>query len=248
MKLSFLNRFAGLAGAYALERYSSLMDARYWTSDPAYDPKGRSVGGPYMYAFWHEYILLPVGYFGKCKVATITSQHQDAEIATHLSEFMGFRIFRGSSTRGGTEALRHLLAVGKEGFHLTMVPDGPKGPRRTMTQGTIYMASKLGFPIIPTGMGFSRCWRAHSWDRFAIPKPFCRARLIFTDAIFIPNRLKRDELEEYRILVEEKLRAVTLEAEEWACTGIIRPGEMVLDHRPRQLQKFRENKEILPNT
>ncbi|MDO4570029.1 MAG: lysophospholipid acyltransferase family protein [Planctomycetia bacterium] len=240
MKIKGLNRLGGLIGACALERYFSTMDARYWSFDPAYDPKGQWVGGPFIYAFWHEYIPFPVAFFGRCKVATITSLHQDAEIVTHLSEFMGFRIFRGSSTRGGTEALRHLLAVGKEGYHLTIMPDGPKGPRRTMSDGTIFMASRLGFPIIPTGMGYSDCWRVPSWDRFAIPKPFGRARLIFSEAIHVPQKIRRDELEEYRLLAQERLDSATREAEEWAQSGIYRRGEMVLDRRPRQLQKYRE--------
>lgn len=197
-------------------------------------------GGPFVYAFWHEFILLPVSFFGHCSVATITSQHRDAEIVTNLSRHMGFRIFRGSSTRGGTEALRHLLAVGQEGMHLTMMPDGPKGPRRSMSLGTVYAASKLGFPIIPTGMGVSHAWRANSWDQFALPKPNARVRVIFSKAIFVPNRLKRDELEAYRLLAEEQLLEATREAEAWANSGTERPGEMVLDHRPFQLRKYRQ--------
>jgi len=122
------------------------------------------------------------------------------------------------------------------------MPDGPKGPRREMSLGTVYAASKLGFPIVPTGMGMSPCWRADSWDRFAIPKPFSRIRLIFDAPIAVPPRLKRDALEEYRILAEERLRAVTLEAEEWARVGGTRPGDRVLDHRSALPAKYRQSR------
>ncbi|MDO4627664.1 MAG: lysophospholipid acyltransferase family protein [Planctomycetia bacterium] len=239
MKITCGDRFLGLVGAWFLHRYSSQWDARLWGADSAFYPKSRNPGGPYMYAFWHEYILLPVSFFGHCNVATITSKHHDAEIATLLSRHMGFRIFRGSTTRGGTEALRSLLAAGKEGAHLTMMPDGPKGPRRTMSLGTVYAASKLGFPIIPTGMGVSHAWRANSWDRFAIPKPFSRIRFVMKDAIFVPDRLSRKELEEYRGLAEEKLHEVTLDAENWALTGNERSGEVALDHRPMYVKAYR---------
>ena len=242
MKLTFLDQPAGLFGAYVFHRYSSTWDARYWTVKPEYDPKSRVVGGPYMYAFWHEYILLPVAFFGHCKVATITSKHHDAEIITHLSRHMGFTIFRGSTNRGGTEALRHLLAVGKEGFHLTMMPDGPRGPRRQMSLGTIYAASKSGFPIVASGMGISSAWRANSWDRFAVPKPFARVRTVFTEALFVPDHLKRAELEDYRVEAERRLAEATRIAEEWAESGDFRPGEMVLDHRPMQLKKYFQEK------
>lgn len=239
MKLTFLDRFAGLAGAYVLQRYSSLWETRLLSRKPEFDPKSCMAGGPFMYIFWHEYILLPVAFFGNCGVATITSQHRDAEIITNLSRHMGFKIFRGSTTRGGTEALRHLLAVGQEGMHLTMMPDGPKGPRRQMSLGTVYAASKLGFPIIPAGMGISNPWRANSWDRFAVPRPFSRVRFIFDEAIFVPPKIKREGLEEFRLLAEERLNAVTLEAEAWAEAGGTLPGDVVLDHRPMRLEKYR---------
>ncbi len=242
MKLTFLNRPAGLFGSYVYHHYSSTWDARYWTAKPEHDPKSRVVGGPYMYAFWHEYILIPVAFFGHCKIATITSKHHDAEIVTHLSRHMGFTIFRGSTNRGGTEALRHLLSVGKAGFHLTMMPDGPRGPRRQMSLGTIYAASKSGFPIMAAGMGISSAWRVNSWDRFAIPKPFARVRIILADALFVPNHLKRAELEDYRDEAERRLTEVTRIAEEWAESGDFRPGEIVLDHRPMQLKKYSQEK------
>ncbi|MDO4551613.1 MAG: lysophospholipid acyltransferase family protein [Planctomycetia bacterium] len=232
-----VNRFLGLLGSAFYYRYMSTLDARYWAADPALDPKSFWVDQPYIYVFWHEYILLPVSYFGNCKVATITSEHQDAEIITHLSEFMGFKIFRGSSTRGGTKALRNMLKIGKSGYHLTMMPDGPQGPRRKMSVGTIYMASKLQIPLIPTGMGFHRPWRATSWDKFAIPRPFSRARLIFSPPIHIPKNLKHEELEDYAKIVEEALMASTQEAEAWAASGNFREGEMEMNHSPKHLRK-----------
>ncbi len=233
-----VNRALGLLGSAFYYRYMSTLDARYWTATPAADPKSCWVDRPYIYAFWHEYILLPVGFFGNCKVATITSEHRDAELITQLSEFMGFKIFRGSSTRGGTKALRELLKIGESGYHLTMMPDGPKGPRRSMSTGTIYLASKLGMPLVPTGMGFDRPWRAGSWDRFALPRPYSRARLIFPEPIFIPPKLKQDGLEHYARLVENALILATQEAETWAATGDVRDGEMELNHTPKRLRKY----------
>ena len=231
-------RCLGLLGSAFYYRYMSTLDARYWSASPACDPKGCWVDRPYIYAFWHEYILLPVGFFGNCKVAALTSEHRDAEFITHLSEFMGFRIFRGSTTRGGTKALRQMLDIGKSGYHITMMPDGPQGPRRKMSPVTIYMPSRLGMPIIPTGMGFDRPWRMNSWDRFAIPRPYSRARLIFPPPIFIPKDLKQDGLEYYAGIVEEALAAATREAEQWAQSGEIREGEMELNHAPKCLRKY----------
>lgn len=239
MKLTFLERFAGLVGAYALHHYSSSWDGRCLFRDQSHDPKGRSGGGPFIYVFWHEYILLPVAYFGHCRLAAITSRHRDAEIVTHLARDMGFEVFRGSTTRGGTEALRRLLSAGNDGMHLTMTPDGPKGPRRRMTNGTIYAASKTGFPILPVGLGTYPCWRAGSWDRFAVPRPFSRIRFVLDDEIVVPDGLSREELEEYRLLVEKRLCDLTSKAERWAEVGGTLPGDTPLDHRALTLKKYR---------
>ncbi len=239
MKLTIPERFAGLLGAFALHHYSSSWDGRCLFRDHSHDPKGRNCGGPFIYTFWHEYILLPVAYYGHCRLAAITSRHRDAEIVTHLARHMGFTVYRGSSTRGGTEALRSLLSAGNDGMHLTMTPDGPKGPRRRMTTGTIYTASKTGFPILPVGLGTYPCWRANSWDRFAIPQPFSRIRFVLDDEIFVPDGLKREELEEYRLLVEQKLHTLTRKAERWAEIGGTLPGDMPLDHRAFTLKKYR---------
>lgn len=233
------HRLIGLLGACALDKYSSTFDARYYVAEPSMDPKGELAGQPFIYIFWHEYILLPVSFFGHCHAASLTSQHRDAEIVTHLAEFMGFRIFRGSRKRGGAEALRQLLAIGEEGYHLTIMPDGPQGPRRKMSLGTIFMASRLGIPIVPTGIGLDRPWRFSSWDRFTLPRPFSRVRIIINEKIWVPPSLKRSELEEYQDFVEERLHVVTRQAEQWAESGERMAGEQVLDHRPMRLKKYR---------
>ena len=56
-------------------------------------------------------------------------------------------------------------------MNLTITPDGPRGPRRQLAQGPVYLASKLGMPIVAMGFGYDRPWRFNSWDRFAIPRP-----------------------------------------------------------------------------
>ena len=56
-------------------------------------------------------------------------------------------------------------------MHLTITPDGPHGPRRRMAPGPIYLASKLGLPLVLMGYAYDRPWRLPSWDRFAVPRP-----------------------------------------------------------------------------
>ena len=100
------------------------------------------------------------------------SRHRDAEILSHAAHHLGFEFVRGSTNRGGVAALRELLAKSRT-MHLTITPDGPRGPRRQLAPGCVYLASKLGLPLVVMGYGYDRPWRVRSaWDQFAIPRPY----------------------------------------------------------------------------
>ena len=54
---------------------------------------------------------------------------------------------------------------------------------------------------------FSSVWRLKSWDRFRLPKPFSRVRVIFDEALAVPSGLSEDEFETWRARIEANLRA-----------------------------------------
>src|SRR5262249_18782574 len=121
---------------------------------------------------------------------------------------------RGSTTRGGSQALLEMMHQ-TEG-HLGVTPDGPRGPRRQVQMGMIFLASLTGLPIIPVGMGFGRAWRLRSCDRFALPIPGSAVDVVPGLPIQVPTRLTRSSLEQYRQLVESEMARVTAAAERWA--------------------------------
>jgi lysophospholipid acyltransferase (LPLAT)-like uncharacterized protein len=127
-------------------------------------------------------------------------------------------VVRGSTTRGGVKVVRQML--GLRDTHLAITPDGPRGPRRRVQPGLIYLSSRLGLPIVPTGFAYQRPWRLKSWDRFAVPRPFTRARCVTGDPVLVPADAERDLLEHYRVYVEQQLLAVSEQAEHWAEAGI----------------------------
>jgi hypothetical protein len=55
-----------------------------------------------------------------------------------------------------------------------------------------------------------------SWDRFAVPRPYSRARAVVSPYVYVPPDLDRDGIEHYRGRVERLLNRLTLEAEAWA--------------------------------
>ena len=178
-----------------------------------------------IFVFWHEYIPYQLYLRGNCDVTMLTSRNLDAEILCQAADLMGFGTIRGSTFAGSSTALRKLIRISKS-QHLTVTPDGPRGPRRQMSQGPIYLASRLQMPLVLLGMGYDHPWRLSSWDRFAIPRPFSRARCISGPLLRLPQRLDRDGVEYYRQRVERLLNRLTLEAEAWAESGTSKLGQV----------------------
>jgi lysophospholipid acyltransferase (LPLAT)-like uncharacterized protein len=170
--------------------------------------------------------LLPAFLYGRPDIAVLVSQHADGQLIAGVAEQLGFATVRGSTTRGASEAGRRLL---RRDGHLAITPDGPRGPRRQVQTGVVYLAAKLGLPIVPFGVGYDQPWRAKSWDRFAIPRPGSRAVLVTDQAMFVPADADRTMLEEHRRRVEAALLRLTSLAESWAEQGIpsVAPGPSV---------------------
>jgi len=107
-------------------------------------------------AFWHaRQLMMPLTYRGT-QAYILISQHQDGEIIARIVERFGLKAVRGSSTRGGVEALRELIRLGRSGVDLVVTPDGPKGPAQVVKMGVIQLARASGLPIVPLAFGCSK--------------------------------------------------------------------------------------------
>jgi lysophospholipid acyltransferase (LPLAT)-like uncharacterized protein len=213
-----VNQLGGLLATAWIRTWMGTLDYKAALYDRAIDPSTAACRGQKIYIFWHEYILFPLYLRGHCNLAMLLSRHRDAEILSHVAHHFGFEFVRGSTNRGGAAALRQLLAKSRH-MHLTITPDGPRGPRRQLAPGSVYLASKLGLPLVVMGYGYDRPWRASSWDRFAVPRPGSRARAIVAPEIHVPPDLDRDGLEHFRRSIEDLLNDLTQRAEAWAESG-----------------------------
>ena len=107
-------------------------------------------------AFWHaRQLMMPLTYRGT-RAHILISQHQDGEIIARIVERFGFRAVRGSSTRGGVEALRQLIRLGRSGVDLVVTPDGPKGPPQIAKMGVMQLARASRLPIVPLAFACSK--------------------------------------------------------------------------------------------
>ena len=221
-----LVRLGGLITAEAIRAWMSTIDCRAAWYDRTVDP-ALGIGGPRIYIFWHENILAPLYWRSHCNLTMLLSQHNDADILARIAYHFGFDCVRGSTYRGGARAIWELFDHSRR-QHLTITPDGPRGPRRKLAQGSIYLASRLQLPLVVVGIGYDRPWRAKSWDRFAVPRPFSRARAVMAPPLMLPPDLDRASLEHCRQRVERLLNCLTMEAEAWAAVGTRKAGEVVM--------------------
>jgi lysophospholipid acyltransferase (LPLAT)-like uncharacterized protein len=221
MKLDhpLLSKLAGLLGAAAVGGWMRTLDYKAAYYDPTIDPVYPQCRGQKLYIFWHEYILFPLYLRGHCNMTMLLSRHRDAEVLAQAARYLGFQFVRGSTNRGGLAALRELLRNGRH-TNLAITPDGPRGPRRRLAPGAIFVASRLGLPLVAMGFGYDRPWRVRrAWDRFAIPRPFSRARAVTSPPLHIPPDLDRQGIEHFRQRIESLLNHLTAEAERWAAAG-----------------------------
>ncbi|MEM8945171.1 MAG: lysophospholipid acyltransferase family protein [Planctomycetota bacterium] len=217
-------RVGGYLAAKGIRAWMSTLQYRAWFHDQANDPRF-GTKQPRIYVFWHEYILIPLYLRRNCDLAMLLSRHKDADVLAEVARHGGFECVRGSSNKGAAAALLEMKRRGKD-MHLTITPDGPRGPRRQLAIGPVYLASRLGLPIVPLGFGLSGPWRMNSWDQFALPRPFSRARGVIGPEIHVPPKLDREDLEVCRLDVERILTDLTVEAEDWAASGAHRAGEV----------------------
>lgn len=225
-----------LAATAAIRHWMGTLDYRVEFGDPMVDPVHPDYRGAKIYIFWHENILLPLFLRGHSNISMLLSRHGDADVLGRVAGMMGFGVVRGSTFNGGSVVLRQLAERAAEG-NLTITPDGPRGPRRRLAPGCVFLASTLGIPIVAMGLGYDRPYRFGTWDRFALPRPFTRARGIVSRAIAVPPELDRDGIEVHRSGLERILTHLSDEAEAWAMSGARRPGEQIVRKEPSRVAR-----------
>ena len=164
-------------------------------------------------AFWHNrVVMMPIAGHGK-RWCIMNSQSRDGEIATRALNRWGIRSVRGSATRGGTAGFLQLVRAFRSGYHLAIVPDGPRGPRYQVKPGVIHLARATGATIFPVSYAATRQRQLRSWDRLIIPLPFARITYVVGEPIEVPRHATDETVETLRCELEARLTAITAAAE-----------------------------------
>jgi lysophospholipid acyltransferase (LPLAT)-like uncharacterized protein len=168
---------------------------------------------PLIYAVWHGRILMVPWLnarlsrtHGARRARVLASRSRDGELVARWVARFGLPVVRGSSSRGGTQALRALAGAVRAGEDVAVVPDGPRGPRERLQGGLVLLAATTGAPVVPLGFAARPARRLASWDRFLIPCPFARAAVVFGKAVSVARDADRETA---RAGLEAALREAT---------------------------------------
>lgn len=178
----------------------------------------RARGVPVLFALWHGRMFLSIQAHRGEGIVTMASRSKDGEIIAGWLERNGYAVVRGSTTRGGGEALRRMVRNVRSGRHAALTVDGPKGPPRIVQPGVVQLARLTGAWILPITSSASKPRFLASWDRYLLPLPFSRGFVAYGEPFPIPREMS-DEAALARIA--SALDAATSEAD--AAAGITPP-------------------------
>jgi lysophospholipid acyltransferase (LPLAT)-like uncharacterized protein len=211
----FAQRLAGTSLGLLMQQVLKTTDLRVAYYDSSADPVRPEYHEHCVFVFWHENLAILLPRWLHSPVTLLISQHRDAHWLKHTADFLGFSVVRGSSSRGGSAAIRHLKRQSRS-CSFAITPDGPRGPRRQMALGPVFLASRLQMPLVPVGVGHDNPWRLNTWDRFAIPRPWSRACVVLGPKIRLPRRLGRSDMEVCRQRTQDLMNELNDFATLWA--------------------------------
>jgi lysophospholipid acyltransferase (LPLAT)-like uncharacterized protein len=137
-------------------------------------------------ALFHESLLPSAHYFRDRGYSVAVSRSRDGDLIDATLRSLGYGMpARGSSSQGGSAALRGLLRHIESGTSVSVLVDGPRGPARVSKTGIIALARLAGLPIQPVAFSARPAVRLKSWDASLVPLPFSRIVCAFGEPFFV---------------------------------------------------------------
>ncbi|MCG6192570.1 lysophospholipid acyltransferase family protein [Leptospira sp. FAT2] len=161
---------------------------------------------PYILSIWHTNVLYSPYLNKNAGAAVLISESKDGDFINEVVHRFGNYSIRGSSSKGGSKALKALFVHLKKNLPAAITPDGPRGPAFVVQPGLIACAQVSQIPIVPMHYECTRQWIAEkAWDKHRIPKPFTTFVVSYGEPIFIPKKLDEKGFEEARLNVEKAM-------------------------------------------
>jgi hypothetical protein len=188
--------------------------------------------GAFAIASWHQNCFAGILSHAKQGLYLLVSRSFDGDVISSVAHHLGLGAVRGSSSRGGQEALDKLIDMTRDGARSAFTVDGPKGPAYQPKRGIFQLASATGAPILPLLAIADRYWTfSKSWDQFRVPKPFARVAVIYAPPIQVSAEDYDANLESLSHQLKHSLHELeTLAAKQALCP--VRGTQNTEDMRP----------------
>ena len=145
--------------------------------------QAREKSRPILICCWHSRFVLVSRFFKKIRLPlwAISSTHRDSEIMATILQKWGFKLIKGSSTRGWNRVLKTMIKLFRvDKTIIALTNDGPKGPPHITKKGAVSLAIKQRAQIIAVSGTASSYFTLPSWDKTKIPCCFSTIHIQFS--------------------------------------------------------------------
>lgn len=201
------NVVSAVAAAYLrLVRASGNWEFRGWDIVQAEIDQNK----PIILCFWHSRLVVNAfGWKSDKPLHQLSTPHRDGKLAAGTYNRLGVKTIWGSTSKGGSQAVRGLLKVLKDGGIIAITPDGPRGPRQRMQKSAVDLARLSGAVLIPVSNSFKPFKMLNTWDRMLVPLPLSNGMFKVGAPIEVPRESTPEELEAIRLQMEVSLNDLT---------------------------------------
>ncbi len=179
-----------------------------------------------IFVTWHgRALMLPYFWRNPRPMKALVSPHQDGRIIAGLLRRFRINSIDGSTDRNALGAALDIVKELNSGTVVSLIPDGPRGPRMRLNKSVIYFAQKTGKPIMGFTYSSANAKIMHkSWDAMLLPRPFSAGKVAGTRPLFVPQNATEEEMEQLRRHFENELNALTHKLDEACGLPEILPG------------------------
>ncbi len=210
-----------------------------------------AAGGPVVLMFWHERL-----HFGHASwplkiaqpIAVLSSTSKFGDVQTRVTESFGRHTIRGSSAKKsnpgkdkrGAQAFRDMLRWIRDGKGVATTPDGPRGPARVMTEGSLKLSQISGATLVCLGQSTKRYWQFDTWDGMRLPLPFTHGAMVWRVIAPVPSTVDDGQFEALRLSAERTLSEATDRADDLIGAPHGRAGGRQLSRQDREADALEE--------
>jgi lysophospholipid acyltransferase (LPLAT)-like uncharacterized protein len=169
-------------------------------------------------ATWHRGAIFLTWFFRKVHPMIMYSRSKDGDLIAGVAQNLGVLPVRGSSSRGGQEALRKMVRhLNKsETSKAATVLDGPRGPKGIAKKGMLLLAMLAKSPLVPIMVSANPAITLkNTWDKTLIPLPFSKVVVMYGKPWRPPRQMPDMQVELLRKEVELCLNRMMFECDQF---------------------------------